>query len=70
MSPRRIKDFNFLFSQVSHIARVAGQFVKTLKIRVKLIVNSTRPHGKMTGKVLFSLLCRLCRYSNCYETRE
>ena len=46
MRPSRIKDkFSRVFSKFSQIARVAqrrGQFVKTLKIQVKFILNSTR----------------------------
>ena len=46
MRPSRIKDkFHAYFQSFHKIARVAqrrGQFVKTLKIQVKFILNSTR----------------------------
>ena len=48
-SPRRIKDKFHLYFQSFHklpsSLRDFGNFVKTLKIRVKFILNSTRPHA-------------------------
>ena len=41
LSPRKIKDkISLVFSK-----RYEGKFVKTLKTRVKFIINSTRPHA-------------------------